>query len=666
MNIMLRWLMLSLVCQVSVCAMGAESLDPEQVAGWLKQSILKPNTTYQEAQAYCRAKVRPWAEYSTVAEWETARDQMRADVLKHVIFRGEAAQWRDAKLGVEYLDTMTTGPGYSIQKLRYEALPGLWIPALLYLPDKLDRKVPVAMHVNGHDLNGKAADYKQLRSIHLVKQGMIVLNPEWLGMGQLHLPDFGHYKMNQLDLCGTSGLAPFYLAMSRGLDVLLAHPYADSQQVAVAGLSGGGWQTILISALDERVTLSNPVAGYSSYLTRIDINKDLGDSEQTPVDLGKYADYLHLTAMRAPRPTLLTYNAKDNCCFVAETALPPLLEVAGPLYKLYDRPDALRSHINEDPGDHNFGLDNRLAYYRMVGDHFFANQPFSAEEAEELNKDLQTVEQLHVPLPDSNANFHSLAQNLADSLPPKSAVPQSKAEYAAWKAEFLRILKTEILMWPLDRVTFHAAEDGIQIEDDVKIVREVFQFGEHWTVPVVTLSGVGSRHTDTSSLTVVLADGGRVSAAEDIAKLLDAGERVMAVDPFYFGECGLGKFDFLYGLLLSTVGERPLGIQASQVAAAISGAGEHKVEKFRLEAFGPRSSLIALLAVQDSDVIEELVTHNAFSSLKDIISQNIAVNQAPELFTFGLLNFTDLPQLKAAFENQEIGDRKFRVIELRD
>src|SRR5581483_6063619 len=112
-------------------------------------------------------------------------------------------------------------------------------------------------------------------------------------------------------LCGAAGLAPFYLAMSRGLDVLLAHPSADLQRVSVSGLSGGGWQTIVISSLDPRLTLSNPVAGYSSFRTRLAHAKDFGDSEQTPCDLAVHADYTHLTALMAPRPTLLTYNAKD-------------------------------------------------------------------------------------------------------------------------------------------------------------------------------------------------------------------------------------------------------------------------------------------------------------------------------------------------------------------
>ena len=57
--------------------------------------------------------------------------------------------------------------------------------------------------------------------------------------------------------------------MTRGLDLLLAYPNADPKRVAVSGLSGGGWQTIFVSGLDPRVTLSNPVAGYSSFRTRI-------------------------------------------------------------------------------------------------------------------------------------------------------------------------------------------------------------------------------------------------------------------------------------------------------------------------------------------------------------------------------------------------------------
>ena len=105
--------------------------------------------------------------------------------------------------------------------------------------------------------------------------------------------------MNQLDLCGVSGIAVHFLAQQRGLDLLLSHPHADTSRVAVSGLSGGGWQTIFFSSLDTRVTLCNPVAGYSSFRTRARHITDLGDSEQTPNDLATVVDYTHLTAMLA-------------------------------------------------------------------------------------------------------------------------------------------------------------------------------------------------------------------------------------------------------------------------------------------------------------------------------------------------------------------------------
>jgi hypothetical protein len=165
------------------------------------------------------------------------------------------------------------------------------------------------------------------------KRGIIVLNCEYLGMGQLGSDTYLHYCANQLDLCGTSAVSPFYLCMKRSLDLLLSLPHADPERVAVSGLSGGGWQTIFISGLDERVTLANPVAGYSSFLTRARYPSDLGDTEQTPCDMATVLDYKHLTAMRAPRPTLLTYNSKDDCCFASGHALPPLVDAARPILR---------------------------------------------------------------------------------------------------------------------------------------------------------------------------------------------------------------------------------------------------------------------------------------------------------------------------------------------
>src|SRR2546429_1971024 len=70
-------------------------------------------------------------------------------------------------------------------------------------------------------------------------------------------------------LVGANALGIFMLEMRRGLDYLSDHPSVDRNRIGVTGLSGGGWQTIFLSALDERVKVAVPVAGYSSATTKI-------------------------------------------------------------------------------------------------------------------------------------------------------------------------------------------------------------------------------------------------------------------------------------------------------------------------------------------------------------------------------------------------------------
>ena len=87
---------------------------------------------------------------------------------------------------------------------------------LLYEPEKLSGKVPVVLNVNGHERTGVSTPYIQMRCINLAKRGMLALNFEWYGMGQLSTENFHHYRSNQIDLTGTSGIALHYLAQTPG------------------------------------------------------------------------------------------------------------------------------------------------------------------------------------------------------------------------------------------------------------------------------------------------------------------------------------------------------------------------------------------------------------------------------------------------------------------
>ena len=439
--------------------------------------------------------------------------------------------------------------------------------------------------------------------------------------------------------------------MKRGLDVLLAHEHADPKRVCVSGLSGGGWQTIFISSLDTRVTLSNPVAGYSSFRTRIEHYKDLGDSEQTPNDLATVCDYTHLTAMLAPRAALLTFNSKDDCCFESGYALPPLLDAAKPVYKLYGKEDRLRSHINDDPGTHNFGKDNREALYQAIGAYFYPDDKnYKAEEI--LCKDeLKSKDDLTVPLPANNADFHTLALALSKDLPQTSKFPTEKRFVPDWQQALAGRLRDRV---HTKRYVVKAVNVGGEKKGGVTATYWKAQMGDDWTVPIVEL--VRDKAVGT---TIVFSDTGRKSTAATVENLLSAGQRVLAVDPFYFGESKVAEHDWLFAIFIAAVGDRPLGVQASQIAA-IAGWAEsnYRDQPVSVVAIGPRCSAIALVAAALEKDIRRLELHKAYGSLKEVIEENHTVSQMPEMFCFGLLEVADVKQLVAL-----VAPRQVRFVE---
>jgi hypothetical protein len=458
--------------------------------------------------------------------------------------------------------------------------------------------------------------------------------------------------MNQLDLCGTSGIAVFLLAMQRGLDVLVSLPNADCGRVAVAGLSGGGWQTIFLSSLDTRVRLANPVAGYSSFRTRARHLSDLGDSEQTPSDLATVADYTHLTALLAPRAALLTYNSKDDCCFASAHALPPLLQAAGPVYELYGKPGSLHHHVNDDPGTHNFERENREALYSVLGEHFHpgvADYPVAEIPSD---AEVKTAEELEVPLPERNATFHTLALELSTRRPEAPGLPRTLEEAEPWRLAILEALRDvareETIEVAAEKVGSREVESSAAEPPEARGLRVTLwrlRAGEEWTVPATEIEPEAP-----SGTAVLIADAGRASAAAETSRLLAEGLRVLALDPFYLGESAIHERDYLWPLLVAAVGERPLGIQASEVTAAARWLClERGLGAVRIVSVGPRTGVAALVAgALEPQAIGAIELTGALGSLREVIEKNAIYNDAPELFCFGLLGLLDVRHLVAA------------------
>ncbi|HOW19581.1 MAG TPA: hypothetical protein PLC79_11135, partial [Phycisphaerae bacterium] len=206
----------------------ASAASPGPLHAALVAPILPTRDAHEQLRRFIVSRAARFAAPATAEEWAAQADRLRRRILDEVVLKGVPREWLAEEPRVEEVGRIDTGKGYAIRKLRYEGYPGLWVPALLYEPTTMQGKVPAVLNVNGHvGSPGKAIEYKQIRCINLAKRGMLALNPEWIGMGELGGECYAHGRQAYLDLCGRSGVSVFYLTLKRGLDVLLSQPHAD-------------------------------------------------------------------------------------------------------------------------------------------------------------------------------------------------------------------------------------------------------------------------------------------------------------------------------------------------------------------------------------------------------------------------------------------------------
>ncbi len=560
--------------------------------------------------------------------WLGKAAQTRSQLLD-LFFRGHDPGLLKAQPRVEWRGVVETGEGYRIRKLRYEGYPGMWVPALLYEPDKLRGRVPAVLNPNGHHAGGKAMDYKQARCLNLAKRGVLALSTEFIGMGELRA-DADHNRIGLLDLCGVAGVGVFYLLMKRSLDVLLAHPHTDPERVAMTGLSGGGWQTALLSALDERVRAIAPVAGYTPVWQRRGCMEDIGDLEQVPADLCTAADFDTLTALFAPRPTLLTYNHHDDCCFQTRRAKKSVYQPAKPYFALLDAAGQLSFHDNTDPGTHNYEADNRSQFYQFLNRHFGLDTP-----AEDLpwKAELRSEAELNAGLPPDNATLLSLAQQTLRQVCTERARRKPLPPAAARKR--LR----ELLRLPAYARVRAVKSSAARRSGGVQIRQHLLSLDETWTLPVTELIPAGAKGVE-----LVIADGGRRSVGYLANQPLAAGRRVLVADVFGTGE---NTCSWQHHMLVSTAGQRSLGIQVGQVLALLAWAGRHcRQTSLHLRAASQIMPVVALLAAAlEPARVKSLTTASLMDSLSRLIDWPVAYASAAPLFCFGLLREFDLPDL---------------------
>jgi len=616
---------------------------PQSVAQVLGVSIQPVPVTAYQVQRYMMERISKPPVAGSPEQWTREADKLRQHILNDIAFHGWPHDWVESPPRFEKVGSDENGKGYRWQKLRFEVVPGFWSTAILYEPENSRGKTPAILYVEGHGRNGKVSDAAQKMCINFARRGIVALSLEWIGFGELYQDnpkphDFGAH----LDLVGSNALGLFYLEMRRGLDYLSTLPQVDTSRLGVTGLSGGGWQTIMLSALDPRVAVMVEVAGFGSLESNLTRPGDTNEIEETPTDFLKGEDYTDLVAMRAPRPTLLIHNAEDDCCFRAMLVKPYIFEDLKPFFRIYGKEESLAFYENRDPGTHNYQLDNRLQAYRFFTEHF--HLPVVTDEIPS-GQELKTVDELNVGLPADNLNVLALAKKLAEGIT-RPAVPADSATREAWAASQRSKLKSVICYKP---VTVANAWRLANTKDrGLETLSYRFDFSNALSATGMWLKAISTAMN--APATLILNDKGRKAAGRTVSDRVNRDEQVLALDVVFNGDTVPQSPDPTdYELLVASLGDRPLGLEVGQLIGAakwlVQSSGQAHV---RLEAAGISSQVVALAAAAlEPKLFSEVVITNGMQSLGFLLDAPVPFRSAPELFCLDLYKDFDLDHFRA-------------------
>jgi dienelactone hydrolase len=639
-------------------AISLNAQDQTPVGSALQPQVQSTDVTYFQLQRYLMKRIPPPQVPSRPEEWTKEEQRLRKHILEDIVYHGWPQDWVEAAPHFEQIDVIETGNGYRLRKFRYEIVPGFTSTAILYEPEKTQERTPAILNVIGHEPNGNAVEYEQKRCINFAKRGILALSLSWIGFGEMAQPENGHDNTARLDLVGSSAVGLFYLSMRRGLDYLASLPHADPARLGVTGLSGGGWQTIFLSALDQRVAVAVEVAGFGSQQSNLIRPEDTNEVEESPTDFTVNEDYPFLVALRAPRPTLLIHNAEDDCCFRADLVKPYIYEQVKPFFKLYGDESALAWHENRDPGTHNYQLDNREQAYRFFTQHF--HLPVTPDEIMS-DAEIRSPQQLAVGLPANNLTVAGVARLLSSRIE-RPAIPANQGERASWAQAQRAQLKSVIRFNPVSVENAWRMANTKQLGLHTLSYR--FDFDNDLSATGIWLAATSTQPD--APATIVLNDNGYKASESVVTERINRGEQVLALDTILNGATRpLESNASVWPMMLVTTGNRPLGLEVEQLLATAKWLQKTTGQKtIRLETDGIRSQMIGLMAAAlEPELFNEISSNDVLGSLGELLDGPLVFRTTPELFCLDLYKYFDIDRLEAvaAPTKIEVGQKAILV-----
>jgi len=289
--------------------------------------------------------------YSDKASWEKRKAEIKECLPKALRLSPIPAK-PDSKI---ILTPKRKYDGYTVENFAIETLPGIYVAGSVYKPLQMKGKCPVMLNPNGHFGNGRYRDDQQIRCAMQARMGIISASWDIFAWGESLLQFDGTLHR----LSGANTIQT--LNTLRVLDFLLSMKEADNTRVGITGGSGGGSMTMMIAAIDDRITLSIPTVMLSSHFSG-----GCPCESGMPAHLcGRRTNNAEIASMFAPKPQLILSDGKDW------TSSVPVLEFPF-LKRTYGFYNAAGNVENEHfPAEgHDYGPSKRKAMYRFTAKHF--------------------------------------------------------------------------------------------------------------------------------------------------------------------------------------------------------------------------------------------------------------------------------------------------------
>jgi dienelactone hydrolase len=294
-------------------------------------------------------------DYRTRAQWETRAAHLRKQILSAAGLYPLFDKTPLKPLVFGRLDNKD----YTIEKVALETTPGYWLAGNLYRPAGQPGRHPAIASPHGHWSYGRLEN-QQLASVpgraaNLARQGYVVFIYDMVGYNDtVQTPHAFGSRQEMLWSFGPLGLQLWNSI--RVVDFLTTLPDVDPESIGATGASGGGTQTFLLSAVEDRIKFSAPVNMISGIMQG-------GSPCENAPGLRIGASNLEIGAMMAPRPMLMVSATGDWTRNTPQSEYPQLKHI----WELYDAAERVANvHID---APHNYNQNSREAVYRFFGKH---------------------------------------------------------------------------------------------------------------------------------------------------------------------------------------------------------------------------------------------------------------------------------------------------------